>query len=222
MHCKHWREMGLTLVTYRLPPNISLQPTPPSAARLSSVPLGGSAVSTQRLALFAVSQVLGKEQNKMQTCITEDLIEQFKRTWRTLREIVEKTPEAEWKAGSDNYLIPARLTYHILFTADLYATPMSYEEYKPHRTYKLNWETAKPEELPSREMMMVYIGNTEKKVNGWIQELGSEGLLKEQDDYDWTGKTPLGRALYILRHNQNHIGEINAELRRRGLEGGKW
>jgi hypothetical protein len=32
----------------------------------------------------------------------------------------------------------------------------------------------------------------------------------------------VSRAVYLLRHTQNHIGEANSELRRRDLPRGKW
>lgn len=79
-----------------------------------------------------------------------------------------------------------------------------------------------PDELPSQEKMLSLLANTEKKLTAWITTLGDEGSLKPQDDYAWTGKTPLGRVPYVLMHVQNHIGEINAELRRRRLQGGAW
>jgi hypothetical protein len=154
--------------------------------------------------------------------ITNELIDQYHRMWRTLQEIVEKTPDEQWCSGSDDYLLPARLAYHILFTVDLYTTHLSYEEYKTIRVHRLNWETARPDELPSRAELLSHIEALESRVKDWIEGLSDEGLLKEQVDYQWTGKTALGRSLYVLRHSQNHIGELNAELRRRGIEGGRW
>ena len=52
--------------------------------------------------------------------------------------------------------------------------------------------------------------------------MGDEGLLAPEEDYAWTGSTLLGRLLYMLAHCRQHLGEINAELRRRGLPRIKW
>jgi hypothetical protein len=38
----------------------------------------------------------------------------------------------------------------------------------------------------------------------------------------WTGGTRLDRAIYSLRHSQHHLGQINAELRRKGVSRGEW
>lgn len=158
----------------------------------------------------------------MPAIITDELIGQYLRMWRSLREAIANTPQGEWQTGSDDYAIPARLAYHVLHAADLYSTTMGYEEYKPHRGYKLDWERTNPADLPAREAMMACVDTTEGKVKAWLEHLCDEGLLKEQSDYHWTGKTALGRAIYVLQHCQVHIGEINAELRRRGIEGGRW
>lgn len=154
--------------------------------------------------------------------ITEELIDQFGRTWRELRDAVTKTPADEWRKGDTDYLIPARLAYHIVYSADSYATHRGYKEHRPYRRFKLNWEAATPDELPSREQLFTYINETEVAVKEWLLGLGDEGLLEEQVDYEWTGERRLGRALYLLRHNQWHIGELNALLCTRGLEPVEW
>ncbi len=158
----------------------------------------------------------------MENTITETLIEQFSRTWKELKQAVQKTPVEQWILGSSNYLKPARLAYHIVFVADMYATHMGYEEYKPHRKYKLDWESTPVEQLPKQAQMMTVIEETALSVTQWLTDLGDAGLLEKEVDYPWTGQNKLGRAIYTLRHNQWHIAEINTLLRERGLEPGDW
>ena len=164
--------------------------------------------------------------------IVDELIDQFGRTWQELRDALTKTPAPEWRranpGGGDavpgaetDYLIPARLAYHILRTTDMYATHMGYEEYKPHRKYTLDWE-GPVDALPDREEVFTFVNECEVQVKEWLLDLGDEGLLEEEDKYPWTGERKLGRALYLLRHNQWHIAEINTLLRLRGLEPGEW
>lgn len=54
--------------------------------------------------------------------IADELLDQFGRTWQQLRDAIIKTPVQEWGRGNADYLVPARLAYHILRTADIYAT----------------------------------------------------------------------------------------------------
>jgi hypothetical protein len=154
--------------------------------------------------------------------IVESLIDQFGRTWQELRRALTQTPAEEWRTGSDDYLVPARLAYHILFTADMYTTHMGYEEYKPHRRYTIDWENAPIEELPARDELFTMTNETEVTVKEWLIDLGDEGLLRSEEKYPWTGERVLDRALYTLRHNQWHIGELNAILRARGVAHVAW
>ncbi|MBN1250225.1 MAG: DinB family protein [Anaerolineae bacterium] len=154
--------------------------------------------------------------------ITSALIDQFERSWQELRDALVKTPAEEWRTGEPDYLVPARLAYHIVFTADIYATHWSYEAYKPRRKYKLDWEDAPVNQLPSREALFTSVNETEVTVKEWLLSLGDDGLLDPERQYPWTGETRLGRALYLLRHNQWHIGELNAILRARGLKQIEW
>ncbi|UCD96137.1 MAG: hypothetical protein JSV35_06490 [Candidatus Bathyarchaeota archaeon] len=61
-----------------------------------------------------------------------------------------------------------------------------------------------------------------KKSSDWLRGLSDAGLLSPEKAFPWTGKTKLGRVMYLLAHCRQHIGEINAELRRRGLPRVKW
>ena len=40
--------------------------------------------------------------------------------------------------------------------------------------------------------------------------------------HPWTGQTRMDKMLYVLRHSQHHLEEINAELSRRGIKAAIW
>ncbi|MCU0520778.1 MAG: DinB family protein [Anaerolineae bacterium] len=152
--------------------------------------------------------------------IVDELLDQFGRTWQQLRDAIIKTPAGEWRRGKDA-MIPARLAYHVVRTADIYATHRGYEEHKPHRRYRLDWE-GPVEALPERDEVFTFVNECEAMVREWLITLGDEGLMEAETQYAWTGTRRLGRALYLLRHNQWHIAEINTLLRERGFEAGAW
>ena len=60
------------------------------------------------------------------------------------------------------------------------------------------------------------------EVATWLATLDDAALLKETSPGDWRGNCLLDLAMYLLRHSQHHLGELNAELRRRGIERPKW
>jgi hypothetical protein len=154
--------------------------------------------------------------------IVNALKDQFQRQWRTIREIAGSLSDEQWKSGDIIHLVPARLVYHILSGTEVYARSTSYEEYKSHQRFALDWQTVPAEELLNREKTLLYVEEMEKAVSDWLQSLGDEGIVEADEGFPWTGATKLGRTVYLLRHTQNHIGEINSELRRRDLPRGKW
>jgi hypothetical protein len=152
----------------------------------------------------------------------EILKDQFQRQWKTLRDLVSDLPDEQWKTGEIFHLVPARLIYHILAGTEVYARSTSYEEYKSRQIFTLDWEVAPSEELPARNKTIAHIENMQKAVGAWLESLGDEGLVESDEGFEWAGSRKIGRAVYLLRHTQNHIGELNSELRRRGLSRGKW
>ena len=158
----------------------------------------------------------------MTRAITAELKEQFHRQWGSLRDSVNAIPDAEWKAGEIVPLVPARLLHHILGGTEVYARSTSYEDYVAHRRFGADWQKAPEEELPDRPTALRCIDELEKSVDQWLDALGDAGLLETDEGFPWTGTRKLGRAVYLLRHTQNHIGDMNAELRRRGVPRGAW
>ena len=156
------------------------------------------------------------------TDIVEEVRTQFRLQWATLRDMMQKIPDQQWASGEIDYLVPARLIYHILGATDVYANNRGYEEYKPLRRFTLDWKTVPAAQLPDRGQLLKSVDLMEKTVTQWLDGLGDQGLLEDEDSYTWTGDKKLGRAMYLLRHTQGHIGEVNSELRRRGLPRGKW
>ena len=49
-----------------------------------------------------------------------------------------------------------------------------------------------------------------------------DGLRAPQEVFPWTGPNVLSRMIYVIRHGQDHAGQLNAELRRRGLARFPW
>lgn len=160
----------------------------------------------------------------MSTTITDEVLEQFNRTLAEFRDVVRKMPDEAWCEGTTNYLVPARLAYHILYYANLYVSDAHYTAYCPESQYEIemDWDETPPEELPSREEVLTYIDQTEAAVKQWLLNLGDEGLVTPEDKYPWTSSLPLGRAIYGMRHILWHVGELNALLRERGGEQGAW
>ena len=153
--------------------------------------------------------------------IRKSLADAFKRNWGMCQDAVKNIPDEEWRGGSVEYLIPARIVYHVLDCVDFYSNPTPREFVAGHR-FNIDPEKATPEHLPSIEQTQIYLGEMIKKVDGWLQGLSDSALLSPEREFPWTGHTKLGRIIYLLVHCRQHMGELNAELRRRELPRIEW
>ena len=153
--------------------------------------------------------------------IQESLVEAFRRNWGIYEDLIKQIPEEHWRTGDIGYLIPARLVYHAIEGADFYSSPTP-KGFVAGHLLGADWEAATPEQLPTKKQTREYLKQTMEKVDGWLRGMDDSDFLVPEEAFHWTGKTVLGRAIYLLVHCRQHVGEINAELRRRGLPRAKW
>lgn len=70
--------------------------------------------------------------------------------------------------------------------------------------------------------MNTYLEDVREKLETWIKGLDDEVFHSTETEFPWTGSTLHGRLLYSIEHFRHHLGELNGELRRRGLPRVKW
>jgi hypothetical protein len=84
------------------------------------------------------------------------------------------------------------------------------------------WAEAPIEEFPDPDEMVAFLGRVEEQTEAWLRGLSLEDLLAPQDAHGHTGANRLERAVYLIRHIQHHVGELNAECVRRDIPRPKW
>jgi len=150
------------------------------------------------------------------------LADQFERMWVMLREAIENYPDEEWKRDASHwFLIPSRLAYHTIETVDYYSRESPEEMRWAERFGGVDWQTKEAEKLPGREAMLDYLEEIRGSLRGKLCSMSDEAFLADHA-FPWTGATVLERMIYTLRHSMFHLGQIQAELRRRGLRGAEW
>lgn len=153
--------------------------------------------------------------------IGSGLADQFERTWMMLRQAIDNCPDEEWKRDAGHwFLIPSRLAYHTIETVDHYSRE-SPEDMPWAERFGVDWEMREAEKLPDREPMLDYLEEIRGSLKGKLHSMSDEAILGEHA-FPWTGATVLERMIYTLRHSMFHLGQIQAELRRRGLKGAEW
>jgi hypothetical protein len=154
-----------------------------------------------------------------QNKLPAELKNQFGRVFFKLREAVMTFPAEEWLQAEAIYLRPAGLATHILETFDFYTSELTAEEFPWGERLGADWEDPDKDQLPTQEVILQYLEEMKFRLTEWV---GSRNLLEEETVYPGTGETILGRVMYVLRHTEAHLAEMNLELSKRGFSIPEW
>lgn len=155
------------------------------------------------------------DQNKLQA----ELKNQFGRVFFKLREAVMTFPEKEWRHAEAIHLRPAGLATHILETFDFYTSELAAADFPWGERLGTDWEDPDKDQLPTQEEILQYLEEMKFRLTQWV---GSRNLLEKETAYPGTGETVLGRVMYVLRHTEAHLAEMNLELSKRGFRNPEW
>ncbi len=133
---------------------------------------------------------------------------------------IKEIPEDQWRKGEHQNLVPVVCLLHIIETADFYTGNPA--QFKWGDIFKVSWDKDNPEDFPSKEELMDYYIQVKTKTEDWVNSFSDEEFLGVDPFFQHTGQGVLGRALYLLSHMRQHLGELNAELRHRDLPRVKW
>lgn len=129
-----------------------------------------------------------------------------------LEDGIRKTPDERWRSGADDYLIPARIAYHILKGMEFLTNELPSVEFLRTRRFKLDWLGA-VDAMPDRADLLEDLAWVREKVMSWLPEAGMEGP---------EGTQPVQKALYYLRHAQHHLGEYGIIAHLLGYSEPQW
>ena len=159
--------------------------------------------------------------NESTSKISEAIIENLSLTWEMHSDAINNIPDEHFRTGEIEYLIPARLILHGIETLDRYSTTAPDKFTRGYR-FNISWQTAQVEQLPDKSQLNTYLNEVKEKTESWIKRLEDSDFHEPESMFPWTGTTTLVRVLYSLEHCRQHLGELNGELRRRGLPRIKW
>jgi uncharacterized damage-inducible protein DinB len=128
---------------------------------------------------------------------------QFGAAFDILKSSIATFLEEEWTKGGPPFDGPARATIHALQCAEYYT---SRDRDIFSKLGKAVWEMA-DEDLPSVQMMNIYLEECRLATENWIDRLTDAGLDQLADEFGGTGFESI---LYAMRHLQHHAGEVCA------------
>jgi len=159
-------------------------------------------------------------ENKKIIWITSGILSQFASTWKMLRSAIEIVPDEYWYGRNHDWNF-SRTLYHILETQKFYIrdTPDGME-WGTLLMELATDDTPAEDVYPPRVILMDLLEKTEGEVTSYIKGLTLEQIL-DKDGFKWFGSV-FEKLLYLLRHNQHHIGELARMLREWECKRIKW
>ena len=160
--------------------------------------------------------------SKRTETLATSLKDQWTRTWSMWEDMIQNIPDEEWARGDIDYLIPARHLIHITVGEDVFSGDTPLDQSDETKWFGVTaWDTA-PSELPDKEVALGKLAIFKSTVEARLSQLTDEDLLEPEKAHPWTGQTRMSKMLFSLRHTQHHLGEVNAELISRGIDGVRW
>lgn len=139
----------------------------------------------------------------------EELLDQFSHFWRIYKSVINDFEPAHWKNSGWGLTQPNRLALHIIQSTKFYIEDHSPLKYRSGKTIEKNsWDLDK-NDLPEKDDVLSLVDDAEKKTALWLQNIP---FNSKNEKFPWTGKTYGSIILFLLRHGQYHLGEMNCLL----------
>ena len=139
----------------------------------------------------------------------KEFTDQFAHFWRTFRGICEDFDPESWRSRGYGLTQPDRLAIHILQSTLYYLEDMTPFVCADGTVLDKHSAEIEKEDLPDQETILFLLQGVEKKTEDW---LGGLDFGRKNEEFPWTGENFGSVALFLLRHSQHHLGEMNALL----------
>ena len=139
----------------------------------------------------------------------EEFLNQFNHTWKMFYKMVNDFDNESWTGTGCSYIKPARIAWHIIGGVNYYIENETTEKFVSGKKNDWNWENAPDEDLPTKDDILNFIHIYKMKTDKWISSMDPEA---KNTNFEWTGQTKVSVVLFLLRHMEYHIGELNLLL----------
>ena len=152
--------------------------------------------------------------------VVNEFLDQFEHQFKTLDSLYDRVNDGAWDYSDPRVKGAWRWMAHVLETAEFYLGEVNDGFSWGHR-FGLDWEDEQAVS-PSREAMQAYQKDVVQLTRSVLSGKTDRDLVESETVHPWTGKIYLGKLLYLMRHTQQHIGDINRVLRLNDCDALQW
>src|SRR5882724_7845866 len=146
---------------------------------------------------------------------------QFHAAFDMLGNAINACPDSVWPGegpGAFWYL-----TFHVLFFADLYLSPVGESEFRPPAPFGVSEleDGVMPERGYRKDELLGYLEHCRKRLDG-VMEGMTEAWATNACPFDYRAMSNAELLLYNMRHVQHHAAQLYMLLRQRTNSAPKW
>jgi hypothetical protein len=143
--------------------------------------------------------------------LRDEYTDHFERQFKTLSGIYTTVNERAWRYEDVKIKGVWQWTYHTLETIEFYMGDRTTFDWGNH--FGVDWEDHGAKASPEPKAMALYQEMIREKTLTELAHKEDSSFSQTETVFAWTGATYAGRLMYLLRHTQQHIGDINQVLR---------
>jgi len=155
--------------------------------------------------------------------IARALVCQYKSVWKMLQNAIKNVPDERWHDGVGQWYF-SQTAFHIIETAQFYlgSNPDAMQWGARAGIVWDDVEDLEKDVLPklTKELVISYFGEIDRVAADEMKSVPNEGFFKT-DGFEGFNSI-LDKLMYLLRHTNYHVGELNRALREWGLAPARW
>ncbi len=138
-----------------------------------------------------------------------EFIKQYDHVWNVLKRMVNDFDDDAWVNQGSGYMVPARLSYHILLSTRYYLGNPAVADFPSGKPFAGDSASMDKDRLPSRSDILHSLEEFRVKTEQWLSAMAFEA---KNEAFVWAGETQAGVVIFLLKHSMYHLGELNALL----------
>lgn len=149
--------------------------------------------------------------------IADTIAEQVTRVCVFVKRAIEGAPEALWEGVDEAERGVWQHCAHVIESLEFYLLDYGADAFPWNHEFKLDWEDFGNPARPTKARMASYLQSTAERIASHVAGLTDEQIMSPETHAPWVGATYLDKAIYVLRHTTQHIGEVNQVFSRHGV-----